>query len=157
MPPDVLNVLHMVDIPARELKYIYPKRADSHRGFVMRLVANTSRGIQGAAKQAAQERRALRASPCTSPLVQRIGMSKQLLLVIVSVDRVGQRGCGAAGLREQGFYRTFSLPSKPRGVRHRQGRHHQLCTAASSALVDCRTQQLPVAVVSSPDRRFVLQ
>jgi hypothetical protein len=35
--------------------------------------------------------RALRATPCTSPLVQRIGMSKQLLLVRVSVDRVGQR------------------------------------------------------------------
>jgi hypothetical protein len=34
---------------------------------------------------------ALRAGSCTSPLVQRIGMSKQLLLVRVSVDRVGQR------------------------------------------------------------------
>jgi hypothetical protein len=33
----------------------------------------------------------IRATPCTSPLVQRIGMSKQLLLVRASADRVGQR------------------------------------------------------------------
>jgi hypothetical protein len=38
-----------------------------------------------------RKERALRATPCTSPLVQIIGMSKQLLLVGVSVDRVGQR------------------------------------------------------------------
>jgi hypothetical protein len=39
-----------------------------------------------------------------------------------------------------------------------QGRHHQLCTAVNSArCVDWFTQQLPVAVVSSPHRRFVLQ
>jgi hypothetical protein len=35
--------------------------------------------------------RGLRATPCTSPMAQRTAMSKQLLLVRVSVDRVGQR------------------------------------------------------------------
>jgi hypothetical protein len=30
MPPDVLNILHMLDIPARELLKKNPKRADSH-------------------------------------------------------------------------------------------------------------------------------
>jgi hypothetical protein len=35
-----------------------------------------------------REERALRATSCTSPLVQRTGMSKQLLLVGVSADRV---------------------------------------------------------------------
>jgi hypothetical protein len=44
-----------------------------------------------AAMQAAQGGGALSATPCTSPLVQRIGMSKQLLLVRASADRVGQR------------------------------------------------------------------
>jgi hypothetical protein len=39
-----------------------------------------------------------------------------------------------------------------------QCRRHQLCTAVNSArCVDCLTQQLPVAVVGSPHRRFVLQ
>jgi hypothetical protein len=46
---------------------------------------------QGEYKAPLCKGRALRATPCTSPLVQGIGMSKQLLLARVSVDRVGQR------------------------------------------------------------------
>ena len=63
----------------------------------MRLVQGTPRRIcipqevYKAPLSKRRQRRALRATPCTSPLVQRIGMSKQLLLVRVSVDRVGQR------------------------------------------------------------------
>jgi hypothetical protein len=58
---------------------------------VMRLVmstqANTPGGIQGAAMQAAQGEGDMCHSMCASPLVQRIGMNKQLLLVEVSADR----------------------------------------------------------------------
>ena len=61
----------------------------------MRLVQGAPRripqGVYKAPLSKRRQRRALRATPCTSPLVQRIGMSKQLLLVRVSVDRVGQR------------------------------------------------------------------
>jgi hypothetical protein len=49
------------------------------------------RGVYKAPLSKRRKGRALRATPCTSPLVQRTGMSKQLLLVRVSVDRVGQR------------------------------------------------------------------
>ena len=48
--------------------------------------------------------------------------------------------------------RAIETPQRP------QGRHHQLCAAVNSArCVDGLTQQLPVAAVSSPNRRFVLQ
>jgi hypothetical protein len=32
MPPNALNILHVLDIPARELKKKNPKRADSLAG-----------------------------------------------------------------------------------------------------------------------------
>jgi hypothetical protein len=103
-----------------------------------------TQGVYRAPLRKRRRGRALCATPCTSPLAQRTGMSKQLLLVKAPADRDRQKKSSAAVFRRSTEIVCLLLwGSKSRaascGNRSACGTHMRWCKNKNEAVPGCST------------------